>query len=59
MDINLLTETMLGHWRTPSGVWQCEFQFGSRLIYVEHYDDEPPRARLAAAQRVVKAACEK
>ncbi|WP_258041247.1 hypothetical protein [Pseudomonas syringae] len=42
MDINLLTESMLGHWHAPSGVWQCEFQFGSRLIYVQHHNDEPP-----------------
>lgn len=56
MDINLLTESMLGHWRAPSGVWQCEFQFGSRLIYVQHHNDEPPCARLAAAQRAIKAA---
>lgn len=53
MDINLLTESMLGHWRAPSGVWQCEFQFGNRLIYVEHHNGEPPCARLDAAQRVV------
>ncbi|UZE21766.1 hypothetical protein LOY67_17110 [Pseudomonas sp. B21-056] len=55
MDINLLTESMLGHWRMPSGVWQCEFQFGNRLIYVQHRNDEPPYLRLAAAQRVAKA----
>ncbi|MDD1017136.1 hypothetical protein [Pseudomonas rubra] len=56
MDINLLNESMLGHWRVPSGVWQCEFQFGSQLIYVQHHNDEPPCARLAAAQCAVKAA---
>ncbi|KPG96561.1 hypothetical protein [Pseudomonas sp. RIT-PI-r] len=56
MGINLLTESMLGHWRAPSGNWQCEFQFGTRLIYVEHHNDEPPRARLVAAQRMVNAA---
>ena len=55
MDINLLTESMLGHWCAPSGVWQCEFQFGNRLIYVQHHSDEPPYARLAVAQRAVKA----
>ncbi|ROM80283.1 hypothetical protein BK654_05175 [Pseudomonas brassicacearum] len=55
MDINLLTESMLGHWRASSGVWQCEFQFGSRLIYVEHHNGETPCARLGAVQRVVKA----
>ena len=55
MDINLLTESMLGHWRAPSGVRQCEFQFGSRLIYVQHHDNESPHVRIAAAQLVVKA----
>ncbi|MDY0935148.1 hypothetical protein [Pseudomonas viridiflava] len=56
MDINLLTEPMLGHWQTPSGIWQCEFQFGSRLIYVQHHNDEPPSVRLVATQLAVKAA---
>ncbi|WPO49042.1 hypothetical protein [Pseudomonas sp. S1Bt23] len=56
MDINLLNESMIGHWRIPSGVWQCEFQFGSRLIYVQHDDDELPHARLIEAQHVVNAA---
>jgi hypothetical protein len=58
MAINLLTESMLGHWRAPSGVWLCEFQFGSRLIYVEHRNGESPDRRLAAAQRLVNAAWE-
>lgn len=56
MTINLLTESMLGHWRAPSGVWLCEFQFGSRLIYVEHRNGQSPDARLAAAQCLVDAA---
>ncbi|QXI26149.1 hypothetical protein HU752_019535 [Pseudomonas vanderleydeniana] len=55
MDINLMTESMLGHWPASSGVWQCEFQFGSRLIYVQHRDNESPHVRIAAAQRVVQA----
>lgn len=55
MDINLLTEPMLGHWRLPSGAWQCEFQYGSRLIYVEHRDGEAPHGQLMAAQRDIAA----
>lgn len=55
MDINLITESMLGHACSSSGIWHCEFQFGSRLIYVAHHHGEPPYLRLAAAQRVVKA----
>lgn len=58
MTINLLSESMLGHWRAPSGVWLCEFQFGSRLVYVEHRNGELPDARLVAAQCLVNAVWE-
>ncbi|OAE10708.1 hypothetical protein AZH11_25185 [Pseudomonas simiae] len=47
---------MLGHWRVRPGVAQCEFQFGTRLIYVEHRESESPRVRLAAVQDLVQAA---
>ncbi|OPA85750.1 hypothetical protein BFW87_26860 [Pseudomonas fluorescens] len=56
MQIDLLNEPMLGHWQLPSGIWQCEFQFGSRLIYVQHRNGETPHARLVAVQSVVQAA---
>ncbi|NWA24442.1 hypothetical protein HX866_06035 [Pseudomonas gingeri] len=56
MDINLLSESMLGHWSISAGVQQCEFQFGRLLIYVQHPHNEPPATRLAAAQREVQAA---
>ncbi len=55
MDINLLTESMLGHWEAGPGVWQCEYQFGRLLIYVEHRKGELPDERLLDAQRVVQA----
>ena len=55
MDINLFTESMLGHWETRSGIWQCEYQFGQLLIYVEHRKGELPHERLVAAQRIVQA----
>ena len=56
MNINLLSESMLGHWCVRPGVAQCEFQFGTRLIYVEHRESESPRVRLAAVQALVQAA---
>jgi hypothetical protein len=36
-------------------VWQCEFQIGSRLIDVEHRNDEAPCVRISAAQSVINA----
>lgn len=55
MHIDLLNEAMLGHWESAVGVMQCELQFGSRLIYVQHPGNEPPRRRLAMAQQQVQA----
>ncbi|WP_338524249.1 hypothetical protein NUH87_00690 [Pseudomonas batumici] len=55
MDINLLTESMLGYWEGRSGIWQCEYQFGQLLIYVEHRKGERLHERLVAAQRIVQA----
>lgn len=56
MNIDLLSESMLGHWRVRTGVAQCEFQFGTRLIYVQHPECESPRIRLAMVQSLVQAA---
>ncbi|MCO7612777.1 hypothetical protein NJH83_21320 [Pseudomonas chlororaphis] len=56
MQIDLLNEAMLGHWETGTGVMQCELQFGGRLVYVQHPDNEPPQRRLAIAQQGVQAA---
>ncbi|MGR4042088.1 hypothetical protein [Pseudomonas sp. 910_21] len=56
MQIDLLKKSLLGHWETAAGVLQCELQFGSRLVYVQHPSNEPPQRRLAAAQQGVQAA---
>lgn len=56
MQIDLLKESLLGHWETTVGVLQCELQFGSRLVYVQHPSNEPPQRRLATAQQGVQAA---
>ncbi|QZI68355.1 hypothetical protein K5F93_18230 [Pseudomonas protegens] len=56
MQIDLLNESLLGHWETSAGVMQCELQFGCRLIYVQHPTNELPQRRLAAAQQQVQAA---
>ncbi|MDF2399042.1 hypothetical protein GWQ44_26150 [Pseudomonas sp. 3MA1] len=55
MQIDLLNESLLGHWETSAGVLQCELQFGSRLVYVQHPSNEPPQRRLTAAQQGVQA----
>ena len=55
MQIDLLKESLLGHWETTAGVLQCELQFGSRLVYVQHPSNEPPQRRLATAQQGVQA----
>ncbi|MGC5700795.1 hypothetical protein J4P02_11415 [Pseudomonas sp. NFXW11] len=55
MQIDLLNEGMLGHWQARAGVEQCEFQFGTRLIYVQHPQGQPETPWLTAAQQVVQA----
>lgn len=55
LQIDLISESLLGHWEVRPGVMQCEQQFGSRLIYVQHPSGEPPHRRLAAAQQQVQA----
>lgn len=53
MVIDLGRERMLGHWDISDSVSQCEFQFGQRLIYVQHPKNEPPQSYVAAAQNIV------
>jgi hypothetical protein len=53
MVIDLERESMLGHWDVNNTTSQCEFQFGQRLIYVQHPKYESPKPYLAAAQQVV------
>ncbi len=50
MTIDLLSEAMLGHWDVNAGVSQCEYQFGRRLIFVQHPKDQAARPYIEAAQ---------
>jgi len=54
MVIDLISKPMLGHWDVSPSISQCEYQFGKRLIYVQHPKDEPPELYLARAQKTVK-----
>lgn len=56
MHIELTPLHMIGHWEASPVVSQCEFQFGTRLIYVQHPSGEPPETYLRAAQSLVQAA---
>lgn len=44
LAIDLVSKSILGHWDVSSAVSQCEYQFGQRLIYVQHpkYDSYVP-----------------
>ena len=53
MVVNILLKSMLGHWDVNEYISQCEFQFGRRLIYVQHPKNEQPTKYLIAAQEVV------
>ncbi|MEQ9724793.1 hypothetical protein ABRP29_04070 [Pseudomonas sp. WHRI 8822A] len=56
MVIDLTSKPMLGHWDVSSSISQCEYQFGKRLIYVQHPKDESPKLYLLRAQETVEAA---
>lgn len=56
MHIELTPLHRIGHWEASPGVSQCEFQFGTRLIYVQHPSGEPPETSLRAAQSLIQAA---
>lgn len=56
MLIDLISEPMLGHWDASPSISQCEYQFGQRLIYVQHPKGESPVSYIAKAQETVKAA---
>lgn len=53
VEIDLESEPMLGHWDVSDAVSQCEFQFGRRLIYVQHPKNESPDKFVQAAQRQI------
>ncbi|MBD9516613.1 hypothetical protein [Pseudomonas sp. PDM22] len=56
MHIELLPLQMIGHWEPSPGVSQCEFQFGQRLIYIEHPSSRALEPFLRAAQPLAQAA---
>lgn len=56
MLIDLISERMLGHWDVSHSVSQCEFQFGGRLVYVQHPKNESPQPYIFKAQQMVTAA---
>lgn len=53
MLINLLTKSMLGHWDVSTSVSQCEYQFGQRLVYVQHPKSEPHGPYVTKAQETI------
>lgn len=56
MVIDLISKPMLGYWDVSPSISQCEYQFGQRLIYVQHPKNEPPNLYLSRAQETVEAA---
>jgi hypothetical protein len=53
MTINLINEKMLGHWDVSPTLSQCEFQFGHRLIYVQHPKGVSPQKYITKAQQSI------
>jgi hypothetical protein len=56
VNIDLTTKAMLGHWDVTPDLSQCEYQFGRRLIYVQHPKDKPWQPYIEAAQTQVESA---
>ncbi|QEI08248.1 hypothetical protein FXN63_22210 [Pigmentiphaga aceris] len=50
MIIDFQIAPMIGHWDVDASTSQCEFQFGTQLIYVQHPKGSDPRPYLQAAQ---------
>ena len=50
ISVDLLKKGMLGHWDVNPSVSQCEYQFGRRLIYVQHPKSEFVQPYIEAAQ---------
>lgn len=53
MVIDLISSPMLGYWDVSPAISQCEYQFGRRLVYVQHPKGESPAAYIAKAQETV------
>lgn len=56
MVIDLFSKSMLGHWDVSPSISQCEYQFGRRLVYVQHPKGESQAAYIANAQETITAA---
>lgn len=56
MVIDIISESMLGHWDVSSSVSQCEYQFGQRLVYVQHPKGESHSPYITKAQETVTVA---
>lgn len=56
MVIDLISEQMLGHWDVSPSVSQCEYQFGQRLVYVQHPKGESHTPYIAKAQETIAVA---
>ncbi|MCS3802838.1 hypothetical protein HNO92_000488 [Chromobacterium alkanivorans] len=53
MTIDLSSEPMLGHWDVSPCVAQCEYQFGQRLVYVQHPKGISHPPYIAKAQETI------
>jgi hypothetical protein len=53
MYIDIVTKSMLGHWDISLAVSQCEYQFGRRLVYVQHPKAKSHALYTAKAQKVL------
>lgn len=47
--VDLNSAPMIGHWDVSPEISQCEFQIGSKLVYVEHLKSESELAYVAKA----------
>ena len=54
MHIDLLRKSPICHWDINASISQYEFQFGSRLIFVEYPKGSSPTPSLQAAQLLVQ-----
>ena len=54
MLINLLDAQPLGHWDISERTSQLEFQFGSKLVYVQYSKGASPKPMLEAAQKSIQ-----
>ena len=55
LAIDLVSKSILGHWDVSSAVSQCEYQFGQRLIYVQHPKDDSYVPYVEQAQETINA----